>query len=279
MVPMPEPLTLSDYGRLNAMLGPDRDSGEEAIRAALRTAAQLQHLQTMRMVFADRTGETFDPAKVTRNLERLSGQDLSEVRHASRARVLIARCSKGEDGRKRRRRYKPFPPTERQPVAPGIFAERRRLAPERSREVGERNAIGMGDAHRGPLVRREGTVVTVYQSKEVGAGEQRGPGPSHPVRERIHRHRPVERAQGGDIGLGPYRAGAKAVSLRMGAAQAEVTGTPAHRSGGATEASGDGREACRIPVRLAQQIVLLTGPVPAPAPPDPEATRKLLDRG
>ncbi len=52
MVPMPEPLTLSDYGRLNAMLGPDRDSGEEAIRAALRTAAQLQHLQTMRMVFA-----------------------------------------------------------------------------------------------------------------------------------------------------------------------------------------------------------------------------------
>jgi hypothetical protein len=78
MVTMPEPLTLSDYGRLNAMLGPDRDSGEEAIRAALRTAAQLQHLQTMRMVFADRTGETFDPAKVTRNLERLSGQDLSE---------------------------------------------------------------------------------------------------------------------------------------------------------------------------------------------------------
>jgi hypothetical protein len=78
MVPMPERLTFSDYDDLNDMLGPDRETGEEAVRAALRTAAQLQHLQTLRLVFADRVGEPFDPEKVTRNLERLSGQELME---------------------------------------------------------------------------------------------------------------------------------------------------------------------------------------------------------
>ncbi len=78
MVPMPEPLKMSEYGRLHDMLGPDRDSGEEAIRAALRTAAQLQHLQTIRMMLADRVGEPFDPAKGMRNLARFSSHDLME---------------------------------------------------------------------------------------------------------------------------------------------------------------------------------------------------------
>lgn len=78
MVPMPKPLTFSEYGDLHDMLGPDRETGEEAVRAALRTAAQLQHLQTLRIIFADRVGDPFDPEKVTRNLERLSGQNLME---------------------------------------------------------------------------------------------------------------------------------------------------------------------------------------------------------